>query len=46
MMLAGTASGDAYTFTQLDGMLRNAGFSRNTIHPLPTGPQSVIVSEK
>lgn len=46
LMLAGTPSGDAYTFPQLDQMFRNAGFSRNTIHPIPDFPQSIIVSEK
>ena len=29
MMLAATPSGDAYTFSELDRMLRNAGFSRS-----------------
>lgn len=43
-MLATTAAGDAYTFGEYESMLRNAGFSRNTLHPVPESPQSVIVS--
>ena len=35
VMLAGTPSGDAYTFAELERMFANAGFSRSTIHPLP-----------
>ncbi|HTS53783.1 MAG TPA: class I SAM-dependent methyltransferase [Burkholderiales bacterium] len=44
MMLATTAAGDAYTFSEYQSMLRNAGFSRNDLHPVPESPQSVIVS--
>lgn len=46
VMLAGTRAGDAYTYPELDKMLTNAGFTRNTIHPLPPGFQSVVISEK
>jgi ubiquinone/menaquinone biosynthesis C-methylase UbiE len=46
VMLAGTRAGDAYTFAELDKMLTNAGFTRNTIHPLPPGFQHVVISEK
>ncbi|HYK20474.1 MAG TPA: class I SAM-dependent methyltransferase, partial [Pyrinomonadaceae bacterium] len=46
MMLAGTPNGDAYTFSELERMFANAGFSRSTIHPLPPTIQQVIVSEK
>jgi len=46
VMLAGTRAGDAYTFAELDEMLTNAGFTRNTIHPLPPGFQHVVISEK
>ncbi len=35
MMLTSTPSGDAYTFSELERMAANAGFSRSTIHPLP-----------
>lgn len=46
VMLAGTRAGDAYTFAELDKMLKNSGFTRNTIHPLPPGFQNLVVSEK
>jgi ubiquinone/menaquinone biosynthesis C-methylase UbiE len=45
MMLGSTASGDAYTFSELDRMFRNAGFSSSQAHALP-GPEKVIVSQK
>ena len=45
MMLGSTASGDAYTFAELDGMLRNAGFASSQVHALQA-PQKVIVSQK
>jgi len=45
-MLGGTPSGDAYTFTQLDQMFRNAGFSRSEIHELPPSVERLIVSYK
>ncbi len=43
-MLNGTPAGDAYTFRQLDCMLRQAGFSRSEIHAVPGSPQQVILS--
>lgn len=46
MMLASTPSGDAYTFSELEGMFANAGFSRSTLHPLPPTIQQVVISEK
>jgi len=45
MMLGSTVSGDAYTFSELDRMFRNAGFSSSQAHALP-GPEKVIVSQK
>ncbi len=42
-MLATTASGDAYTFRELESMYREAGFERISAHPVPTGPQTVVV---
>jgi SAM-dependent methyltransferase len=45
MMLGSTASGDAYTFSELDRMFRNAGFSGSQAHAMP-GPEKVIVSQK
>jgi len=42
-MLQSTPYGDAYTFTELDTMFRNAGFASNKRELLPS-EQSVIVS--
>ena len=42
-MLASTPSGDAYTFRELDGMYREAGFEAVTAHPLPGSPHTVVV---
>ena len=46
MMLTSTPSGDAYTFSELERMFANAGFSRSTLHALPPTIQQVVVSEK
>ncbi len=45
MMLGSTTAGDAYTFSELDRMFRNAGFSGSQAHAL-AGPEKVIVSRK
>jgi ubiquinone/menaquinone biosynthesis C-methylase UbiE len=45
-MLGSTPAGDAYTFDELEGMFRNAGFSRSELHALPASPQSLILSYK
>lgn len=44
VMLATTAAGDAYTFSELDSMLRAAGFGKSTLHQLQNSPQQVIIS--
>ncbi len=44
VMLATTASGDAYTFSELDRMLRAAGFPNSTLHQPADSPQQVIIS--
>ena len=46
MMLASTPSGDAYTFSELEKMFSNTGFSRSALHPLPPTIQQVVISEK
>jgi ubiquinone/menaquinone biosynthesis C-methylase UbiE len=46
MMLGVTPEGDAYTFSELEGMFRDAGFSRSELHPLPPTFQNVVVSQK
>jgi len=45
VMLSSTAHGDAYTFAELDAMMREAGFPVNVIHLLET-QQSIIVSTR
>lgn len=45
-MLASTATGDAYTYSEFDGMFRNAGFAKTTAHPVAGMPQTVLLSEK
>jgi ubiquinone/menaquinone biosynthesis C-methylase UbiE len=46
MMLGSTASGDAYTFTELDRMFANAGFSNSELHQLPPTIEQVVISQK
>ena len=46
MMLGSTPSGDAYTFSELEAMARNAGFQRSEIHPLPPSIQHAVISYK
>lgn len=46
VMLAGTDSGDAYTFAEYEKMLRDCGFAKATLHPMQDMPQQVIVAEK
>jgi ubiquinone/menaquinone biosynthesis C-methylase UbiE len=46
MMLGGTPAGDAYTFTELETMFRNAGFARSELHELPPTIQRVVISHK
>jgi ubiquinone/menaquinone biosynthesis C-methylase UbiE len=46
MMLGSTASGDAYTFAELDKMFQNAGFARSEMHELPPTIQRVVISHK
>jgi phosphohistidine phosphatase SixA len=46
VMLCSTPAGDAYTFAELDGMFRRAGFPRSELRvPGPAGPQ-VIISQR
>jgi len=46
MMLANTADGDAYTFTELERMFGNAGFRSAELHEIPPSPQRVVVGNK
>jgi SAM-dependent methyltransferase len=45
MMLANTPAGDAYTAAELDGMLRESGFTSVSVQPLQ-GPQTLVVGTK
>mgnify|MGYP002358141597 FL=1 len=45
VMLATTAEGDAYTFAELEKMLKAAGFNRNVMYQVENSPQQVVVSE-
>jgi SAM-dependent methyltransferase len=44
IMLGGTPSGDAYTFSELERMFSNAGFARSEIHPLPPWTEQLVIS--
>jgi 2-polyprenyl-3-methyl-5-hydroxy-6-metoxy-1,4-benzoquinol methylase len=44
-MLATTPAGDVYTFAEYQTMLRNAGFSRVTLHDLLPSPARVVIAE-
>jgi precorrin-6B methylase 2 len=47
VMLGSTPHGDAYTFSELEGMFARSGFSRSVLHPLPPAfPQQLVISEK
>jgi ubiquinone/menaquinone biosynthesis C-methylase UbiE len=44
VMLASTASGDAYTFAEFERMFRAAGFASNKLHQPEDSPQQIIIS--
>jgi cyclopropane fatty-acyl-phospholipid synthase-like methyltransferase len=43
LMLATTPGGDTYTFSELDGMFRRAGFTRTELRELPPSPERVVI---
>jgi hypothetical protein len=45
-MLGATPHGDAYTFTELEAMFGNAGFTRSELRDLSPHPQRLVVSYK
>jgi hypothetical protein len=45
-MLSGTPNGDAYTFSQLSQMCRDAGFEQPKLVPLEGFPQSLLIARK
>lgn len=42
-MLTTTATGDAYTLSELSSMYGEAGFQGVSGHPIPMGPQTVVI---
>jgi O-methyltransferase domain len=44
MMLGSTPAGDAYTFSDLEAMLCEAGFRQNQMHPLHGLPLTAVLS--
>jgi len=46
MQMLGTPAGDAYTFSELEKMFRNAGFARSEMRELAPFPQRLVVSNK
>ena len=46
VMLVSTEHGDAYTFSELEQMLRDAGFTSIAQHPLPPGVSTAVIAEK
>lgn len=42
-MLATTASGDAYTYPELQSMYADAGFAKISKHPIPMSPHTVVM---
>jgi predicted O-methyltransferase YrrM len=46
VMLGSTPEGDAYTFAEYDGMLRDAGFGDCEFHPLAPTAQSAVIARR
>ncbi len=46
MQMLGTPAGDAYTYSELEKMFRNAGFARSEMRELAPFPQRLVVSNK
>ena len=46
MQMLGTPAGDAYTYSELEKMFRNAGFARSEMRELTPFPQRLVVSTK
>ena len=46
IMLGGTPSGDAYTFSEYERMFGNSGFSSSELHQLPPTFEQVIISHR
>jgi 2-polyprenyl-3-methyl-5-hydroxy-6-metoxy-1,4-benzoquinol methylase len=46
MMLASTPSGDAYTYAEIEGIAKSAGFARVETAPEPLGIQTLVIAHK
>ena len=46
MMLGSTEKGDAYTYAELEGMAREAGFASCELHALAASPEHVVLARK
>jgi hypothetical protein len=46
MMLSGTPSGDAYTFSELERMFKATGFTNVELHQLPATPERLVIASK
>ena len=46
IMLATTPAGDAYTFSEYQGMFENAGFNHSEVMDVPASNQRVIITSK
>ena len=46
VMLANTPAGDAYTFEELDGVFREAGFGASRLIEPPFGPQRIVETQR
>jgi 2-polyprenyl-3-methyl-5-hydroxy-6-metoxy-1,4-benzoquinol methylase len=46
MQMLSTPAGDAYTYSELEKMFRNAGFARSEMRELAPAPQRLVVSYK
>ncbi|MCA9499780.1 MAG: class I SAM-dependent methyltransferase [Nitrospira sp.] len=46
IMLATTPAGDAYVFSEYDGMFRHAGFGKSIMQDIPASNERVIITKK
>jgi hypothetical protein len=46
MMLGSTEHGDAYTYAELEGMAREAGFASCELQALAASPEHVVLARK
>ncbi len=46
VMLGSTPEGDAYTFSEYEGMLSEAGFPKSELHQLPPSAECAVIASK